>query len=36
MFGYVNVNWKELPKERQDRFGAVYCGVCRQIREQAR
>ena len=35
MFGYVNVNWKELPKERQDRFGAVYCGVCRRIREQS-
>ena len=35
MFGYVNVNWKELPKERQNRFGAVYCGVCRRIREQS-
>lgn len=35
MFGYINVNWKELPKERQNRYGAVYCGVCRRIREQA-
>jgi hypothetical protein len=35
MFGYVNANWKELPKERQKRFGAVYCGVCRRIREQS-
>ena len=35
MFGYVNVNWKELPKERQTRFGSVYCGVCRRIREQS-
>lgn len=35
MFGYVNVNWKELEKPRQDRFGAVYCGVCRRIREQS-
>lgn len=35
MFGYVNVNRKELPKERQNRFNAVYCGVCRRIREQS-
>ena len=35
MFGYVNANWKELPKPRQDRFASVYCGVCRQIREQS-
>jgi hypothetical protein len=35
MFGYVNVNWKELPQERQQRFGAVYCGVCRRIRIQS-
>ena len=35
MFGYVNANWKELPRERQKRFGAVYCGVCRRIREQS-
>ncbi len=35
MFGYVNVNWKELPEQRKKRFGAVYCGVCRQIRERS-
>ena len=35
MFGYVNVNWKELEKSRQDRYGAVYCGICRQLRERA-
>ena len=35
MFGYVNINRKELPKERQARFHAVYCGVCRRIREQS-
>ena len=35
MFGYVNANWKELPKPRQDRFASVYCGVCRRIREQS-
>ena len=35
MFGYVNAAWKELPKERQNRFSSVYCGVCRRIREQS-
>ena len=35
MFGYVNVNWKELNQTQQDRYGAVYCGICRQIRERA-
>ena len=35
MFGYVNVNWKELPEARKNRFGSVYCGVCRRIREQS-
>lgn len=35
MFGYVNVNWKELNPEQKKRFGCVYCGVCRRIREQS-
>lgn len=35
MFGYVNVNWKELSDEQKDRFGAVYCGICRRIRLQS-
>jgi len=35
MFGYVTANWKELTKDQQDRYGAVYCGICRQIRERA-
>jgi len=35
MFGYVNANWKELEKSRQTRYGAVYCGICRQLRERA-
>ena len=35
LFGYVNVNWKELSEEQKQRFGSVYCGVCRQIREQS-
>ena len=35
MFGYVTANWKELTKEQQTRYGAVYCGICRCIREQS-
>lgn len=32
MFGYVTANMKELTKEQQARYGAVYCGICRGIR----
>lgn len=35
MFGYVNVNWKELDKARKDRYCSVYCGICHRIREQS-
>ncbi len=35
MFGYVGANWKELTKQQQDRYGSVYCGICRRIREQS-
>jgi len=35
MFGYVNASWKELSKKQQTRYGAVYCGICRRIREQS-
>ena len=35
MFGYVTVNWKELPKDQQDRYGSIYCGICRAIRLQS-
>jgi hypothetical protein len=31
VFGYVTANWKELSKEQQDRYGSIYCGICRQI-----
>ena len=27
-------NLRELDKSRQQRYGAVYCGICRAIREQ--
>ena len=35
MFGYVTANMKELTKQQQKRYEAVYCGICRQIREQS-
>lgn len=33
MFGYVMANVPELPKARRSRYTAVYCGICREIRE---
>lgn len=35
MFGYVNANWKELTEEQQQRYGAVYCGICRGIHRRS-
>lgn len=35
MFGYVIASWKELTKEQQNRYGAVYCGICRAIRRSS-
>ena len=35
MFGYVMANGAELDKDQKKRYGAVYCGICRQIRERA-
>ena len=35
MFGYVTANWHELSKEQKDRYGSVYCGICRGIRDQS-
>ena len=35
MFGYVTANMGELSKEQQRRYSAVYCGICRRIREQS-
>ena len=32
MFGFVTASPKELSKEQQKRYNAVYCGICRQIR----
>ena len=35
MFGYVTASMQELTREQQARYGAVYCGICRQIRSRA-
>ncbi len=35
MFGYVTANLSELTEEEKTRYTAVYCGICRQIRQQS-
>ncbi len=35
VFGYVTADLRELPREARERYSAVYCGICRRIREQA-
>ena len=35
MFGYVTASLKELDKEAEKRYRAVYCGICRRIRVQS-
>ena len=32
MFGFVTANMGELTPEQRDRYTAVYCGICRNIR----
>lgn len=32
MFGYVTANYGELTREQAERYGSVYCGICREIR----
>ncbi len=34
MFGYVRPSAARLTEEDQRRFGAVYCGLCRQLGER--
>lgn len=34
MFGYINVNKKELSEENQKTYQAYYCGLCQTLREQ--
>ncbi len=35
MFGFVAANLEELTQAEKDRYGAVYCGICREIRLRA-
>lgn len=35
MFGYVMANGRELNKQQRQRYSAVYCGICRNIRDGA-
>lgn len=35
MFGYVNINKKELTEENQKIYQSFYCGLCRQLKETA-
>ena len=34
MFGYVSANYAELTEVQRIRYTAVYCGICRSIRQQ--
>lgn len=34
MFGFVMADSKELSREQLNRYSAVYCGICRQIRQR--
>ena len=34
MFGYVSANYAELNDAQKSRYTAVYCGICRGIRQQ--
>ena len=34
MFGFVTANSAELSQEQKQRYSAVYCGICRRIRQQ--
>ena len=35
MFGFVTADTKELTKDENRRYCAVYCGICRRIRARA-
>ena len=34
MFGFVTASGSELTKDQKQRYGSVYCGICRQIRSR--
>jgi len=35
MFGFVTASMQELTTEQKARYNAVYCGICRQIRQRS-
>lgn len=35
MFGYLMANGSELSKQQRRRYSAIYCGICRNIRDTA-
>jgi len=35
VFGLVTANYPELTKEQKSRYGSIYCGICRQIRQRS-
>lgn len=35
MFGFVTASVKELDQAQQDRYGGIYCGICREIKNRA-
>ena len=35
MFGYVSANYRELTQAQKERYGGIYCGICRRIRQQS-
>ena len=35
MFGFVTASVKELDQAQQDRYGGIYCGICREIKARA-
>ena len=35
MFGYVTASVAEMTQDQRERYGGVYCGICRCIRDQA-
>ena len=35
MFGFVMANMAELNKSERARYSSIYCGICRQIRQES-
>ena len=35
MFGYITANLTELSQPEKDRYGEIYCGICRAMGKEA-